>query len=121
MMKHNPKDPEGLQFVEFTVKAYGPHHDKDGNFKIGSYSSKDPSITPWVVSLTGEAREKTITDMVIEDLRERGVLGAFDGRDSHQDLYEKLLDAAQYVKKAMIERERLERENADAYADLPDI
>lgn len=74
----------------------------------------------WITSLTGERREKNITDMVIDDLRERErigykkygkVLRAFDGRDSLKDLYEELLDASQYIKKAMIEQERLERES----------
>ena len=66
------------------------------------------------VSITGEYRKKNITDKVIDDLRERERVGfkkygkellPHDGRDSMQDLYEELLDAAQYIKKAMEERD----------------
>ena len=68
----------------------------------------------WICSITGEVREKNITDMVIEDIREREKKGfkkygkallPNDGRDSMQDLYEELLDAAQYIKKCMEERD----------------
>ena len=107
-MKRNPEDPEG-------------------QYEAPQFCAEEG----WCVSLTGERREKTITDMVVEDLRERERVGykkygkalqPFDGRDSHQDLYEELLDAAQYIKKAMIERERLEREDTVIYcSDLPDI
>jgi hypothetical protein len=62
-----------------------------------------------------DALTKNITDMVIEDLRGREALGKakygkpllpFDGRDTMRDLYEELLDAAHYIKKLMVERER---------------
>jgi len=59
-------------------------------------------------------KEKNITEQVIEDLRQRAEVGLakygrpltpFNGRDALQDLYEELLDAAQYIKQAMIERD----------------
>lgn len=55
-----------------------------------------------------------ICDQVIADLKKRkedgikkyGVpLQANNGRDGLQDLYEELLDAAQYVKQVMVERD----------------
>ena len=66
------------------------------------------------VSITGECRKKNITDLVVDDIREREKVGykkygkallPHDGRDSMQDLYEELLDAAQYIKKVMEERD----------------
>lgn len=55
-----------------------------------------------------------IQHLVMEDLRKRMELGiqrygvplqAFNGRDVLQDIYEELLDAACYVKQAMVERD----------------
>lgn len=63
--------------------------------------SKDPDSIP-------------ITQMVIEDLRKReqkgiasygDMLHTNNGRDAMLDLYEELLDACQYIKQVMMERE----------------
>lgn len=57
-------------------------------------------------------------DGVIADIEERKQLGlarygqllqSFDGRDALRDLYEELLDASIYLKKAIHERERVDR------------
>lgn len=58
-----------------------------------------------------------IFDLVIADLRKREAQGAetygkarmeaHDGRDALQDLFEELLDAAVYAKKAIVERDAL--------------
>lgn len=56
----------------------------------------------------------TVWALVIADMAGRDALGLRkygrpllpnDGRDSLQDLYEELLDAAVYIKKAMLERD----------------
>ena len=96
-MKRDPTDPGG----EYIIKG-NKMHTEDFCAQEG--------IT---CSITGEVREKTITDLVIEDLLERAEIGrkkygkallANDGRDSMQDLYEELLDAAHYIRKLMEER-----------------
>jgi hypothetical protein len=72
-----------------------------------------------VVITPQPAKEKSITDMVVKDLRGRareghktygGPLMPFDNRDSLRDLYEELLDAAQYIRKVIEERD-IERES----------
>ena len=97
-MKRDPTDPGG----EYIIKG-NKMHTEDFCAQEG--------IT---CSITGEVRDKTITDLVVEDIREREKVGykkygkallANDGRDSMQDLYEELLDAAQYIKKCMEERD----------------
>lgn len=56
-----------------------------------------------------------IVDLVIKDLQDRKKVGierygtplqANNGRDALQDLYEELLDAAQYIKQVMEERKQ---------------
>lgn len=58
-------------------------------------------------------KNKPIADLVIADLRERKKAGlkkygtylqANNGRSALQDLYEELLDAAQYIKQAIEEQ-----------------
>lgn len=58
-----------------------------------------------------------ITDLVIEDIKKRADVGlkkygrpltSFNGRSALQDLYEELLDAAQYIKQEIIERQQNE-------------
>jgi hypothetical protein len=82
----------------------------------GEYAGHSPFCAEegYGVSITGESRKKNITDLVVDDLRERSRKGfekygkallPHDGRDSLQDFYEELLDAAQYVKKFMEERD----------------
>lgn len=55
-----------------------------------------------------------VWEQVIEDMKARDHVGreryaaplqAFNGRDALRDLYEELLDAAVYIKQAMIERD----------------
>lgn len=62
--------------------------------------------------------DRPIWELVIEDMQARhrkgletyGVpLRAFNGRNALQDLYEELLDAAAYIKQAMVEQERTTR------------
>lgn len=57
---------------------------------------------------------KDIADLVIEDIKKRKVQGkkkygvplrANNGRDALQDLYEELIDATQYCKQEMVERD----------------
>lgn len=57
---------------------------------------------------------KDIADLVVEDIKKRKVMGkkkygvplrANNGRDALQDLYEELIDATQYCKQAMVERD----------------
>lgn len=57
---------------------------------------------------------RPIAEHVMDDLQERARFGLikygvplmpFNGRDPLQDLYEELLDAACYIKQAMIERD----------------
>ena len=57
---------------------------------------------------------KPILGMVLADLTNRALEGklkygeplkAHNGRDALQDLYEELLDAAMYIKQAMVERD----------------
>ena len=57
---------------------------------------------------------KDIADQVIADIKKRKVQGkqkygvplrANNGRDALQDLYEELIDATQYIKQEMIERD----------------
>lgn len=57
-----------------------------------------------------------ITELVIEDLKartERGIetygrpLEAFNGRDPLRDAYEEALDLSQYLRQALVERERI--------------
>ena len=89
-MRRNPLDPEGQYENDYCAEECG-----------------------YGVTLTGEVKSKrTVTDMVIEDLLGRAAVGykkygkslqPHDGRDSLQDLYEELLDAAQYIKKYMLE------------------
>ncbi len=59
-------------------------------------------------------RRQKVTELVIADLRVRTELGTvkygeplqtFNGRNALQDLYEELLDAAQYVKQRLLEDE----------------
>lgn len=65
----------------------------------------------------GDLRQDLVTERVIEDLKARTELGlkkygrpltTFDGRKSLQDLYEELLDACQYIKKAIMEEEQMQ-------------
>lgn len=67
-----------------------------------------------------------IHEAVIADLRSRAEAGRaqygtylqpFNGRDSLRDLYEELLDAAQYAKQAMIEREAIRSANSNLWRD----
>lgn len=60
-------------------------------------------------------KNKPICDMVIKDLKARKALGlkkygtflqANNGRSALQDLYEELLDAAQYIKQAIEEEKK---------------
>jgi len=62
--------------------------------------------------------EISIQDRVIADIQERKQLGIsrygtalqpFNGRDALQDLYDELIDATQYIKQEIVERE--ERSN----------
>jgi hypothetical protein len=98
-MKRNPEDPEGQYERQSFCAEEGYLTYTDG---YGVVISPKP------------AKKKSITDMVIEDLRGRerkgyetygGPLLPHDGRDSMRDLYEELLDAAQYIRKVMEERE----------------
>lgn len=59
-----------------------------------------------------------VWEQVIEDMKARDHVGreryaaplqAFNGRDALRDLYEELLDAAVYIKQAMIERDEERR------------
>ncbi len=59
-------------------------------------------------------RKRQVLKEVIKDLKGREKLGVkkygvklhtFNGRDALQDLYEELLDAAQYIKQVMMERD----------------
>ena len=94
---------------------------RDPTYPGGEYIIKDNKVYQedfcaqegLTCSITGEYREKTITDLVVADIREREAVGhkkygkpllPNDGRDSMQDLYEELLDAAQYIRKFMEER-----------------
>jgi len=63
-------------------------------------------------------KHDSVWNHVITDMMNRNEFGAQkynkyllpnDGRDSLQDLYEELLDAAVYIKKVMIERDQNER------------
>ena len=58
-----------------------------------------------------------ITELVIEDIKKRADIGlakygrpltAFNDRSALQDLYEELLDAAQYIKQEIVEKEQKE-------------
>jgi hypothetical protein len=65
--------------------------------------------------------EKSIQDRVIEDILARKELGIkrygtalqpFNGRDPLQDLYDELIDATQYVKQELVERDEKGGSNA---------
>lgn len=74
-------------------------------------SDYDPSVRQ---QLPTPNEHRDIQSRVIEDLRRRRQVGIerygtplqpHNGRDVLQDLYEELLDAACYVKQAMVERD----------------
>lgn len=59
-------------------------------------------------------KKEDIADLVIKDIKKRKIMGkkkygrplqANNGRDALQDLYEELIDATQYCKQEMIERD----------------
>lgn len=61
-------------------------------------------------------KEKCIQDVVINDLKNRKIVGierygtalyTWNKRNSLQDFYEEILDAAQYCKQYMLEREEI--------------
>lgn len=63
-------------------------------------------------------KEKCIQDLVIEDIKQRKkdgikkygtVLQPFNGRNSAIDLYQELIDAVQYCKQLIIERDEMVR------------
>ena len=96
-MKRDPTDPGGEYII------------KDNKMHTEDFCAQE-GIT---CSITGEVRDKTITDLVVEDIRERAEMGRKkygrallpnDGRDSMRDLYEELLDAVQYLRKEMEEK-----------------
>jgi hypothetical protein len=98
-VKRNPEDPEG-------------QYEKQSFCAEEGYSTYTAGYG--VVISPKPVKKKSITDMVIEDLRGREKVGfetygvpllPHDGRDSMRDLYEELLDAAQYIRKVMEERE----------------
>ena len=108
--------------VEYTIKAYGPHYDKNGVFKIGVYSKDDgstyynPLTNPeaWE-RFTKGTTQQTITDLVHEVIVQRERIGmatyhrpltAFDGRDTLQDAIEEAADLLQYLVKLKVERDK---------------
>ena len=109
MTKRNPKGPDGPYDDQgFCAEEWLPTY----------YTSKEDyseyTAGYGVVITPPPPNQKTITDMVIEDLRGREKVGhktygkpllPHDGRDSMKDLYEELLDAAQYIRKVIEERD----------------
>ena len=78
---------------------------KEKHKNIRTDNTKEPAPTPG---------EQDVTEAVIKDLQERSAIGAekygiplqtFNGRKPLVDLYQELLDACQYIKQELLERE----------------
>ena len=87
--------------------GWGPPVEVSSSPEIGQPVQPEPVTNPESQNVVPEVM-KDMTERMIMGIKSYGVpLQTFNGRSPLQDLYEELLDAACYIKQAIMESERL--------------